>query len=555
MKRILGLIIITTFCCITSCDYSKQNQESSQQLSDEAESSKFDWNTASIYFLLTDRFNNGDSTNDINFNRTKETSKLRDFMGGDVKGITEKIKDGYFTNLGIDAIWFSPVFEQIRGYVDEGSGVTYGFHGYWPKDWSALEPNFGTKEDIKEMVAAAHEKGIRVLMDVIINHTGPVTDKDPVWPADWVRTEPQCTYQSYETTVSCTLVKNLPDVLTDSEEEVEIPLQLAEKWRNEGRYEQEVAELDAFFNATGFPRYPKYYIIKWLIDLIKDYGIDGFRVDTVKHVEEDVFDELANLAQKAFEDWKKANSDAVLDDEEFFMLGEVYNYGISGKQQFNFGDSVVNYFDNGFQSLINFEFVWDCKQMEYEALFSKYDSILATEEMKNIGILNYIDSHDDGNPYDGAREKPYESANKLLLTPGGAQIYYGDETARSLVIEGTEGDATLRSFMNWDDLKQAETKAILTHWQKLGKFRQMHPAISRGEHAMLNESPYTFSRKLGSDNVVIALEAQPGEKTIHVGGVFENGQEVTDYYSNKKAIVTDGSVTIASDYNTVLLQL
>ena len=143
-----------------------------------------------IYFLLTDRFNNGNTYNDINFERTNETGVLRGFMGGDLQGITEKIEEGYFNELGVNAIWFTPVVEQIHGDTDEGTGNTYGYHGYWAKDWTALDPNFGTKQDLETLVKEAHANQIRVLMDVVLNHTGPVTDEDPVWPKEWVRTEP-----------------------------------------------------------------------------------------------------------------------------------------------------------------------------------------------------------------------------------------------------------------------------------------------------------------------------------------------------------------------------
>ncbi len=291
-KLSLLTVLLTSFIFITTACKNEpaENDKSKEPIT--KESINLDWNNASIYFLLTDRFNNGDSTNDLNLSRTKETAKLRGFMGGDIKGITQKINEGYFTNLGIDAFWVSPIFELIHGSVDEVSGVTYPFHGYWTKDWSALDPNFGTMEDLREMIQAAHDKEIRILLDVIINHTGPVTDIDPVWPESWVRTSPQCTYQGYETTANCTLVKNLPDVLTDSDEEVDLPPQLIEKWKAEGRYETEMKELDEFFASTGLPRSPRYYIMKWLVDIINDFGIDGFRVDTVKHLHEDVFAEL-----------------------------------------------------------------------------------------------------------------------------------------------------------------------------------------------------------------------------------------------------------------------
>ena len=85
----------------------------------------FLWEGANIYFLLTDRFNNGNIKNDTTLNRTEQTGTLRGFMGGDIIGITEKIKDGYFTKLGVNAIWFTPIVEQIHGRTDEGTGNTY----------------------------------------------------------------------------------------------------------------------------------------------------------------------------------------------------------------------------------------------------------------------------------------------------------------------------------------------------------------------------------------------------------------------------------------------
>ncbi|WP_339632699.1 alpha-amylase family glycosyl hydrolase, partial [Bizionia echini] len=255
MRQLLFLFSILV--CI-SCKTETTNQVT------ETPALPFVWEGANVYFMLTDRFNNGDTSNDVNFNRTAEAGKLRGFEGGDLKGVTQKINAGYFTDLGINAIWMTPVVEQIHGGTDEGTGITYGFHGYWTSDWTAIEPNLGSKADLKELVQAAHKKGIRIILDAVINHTGPVTDKDPVWPENWVRTEPQCTYQNYETTVACTLVKNLPDIKTERNEPVELPNNLIEKWKKEGRYEEEITELDAFFNRTGYPRAPRFYIMKWL---------------------------------------------------------------------------------------------------------------------------------------------------------------------------------------------------------------------------------------------------------------------------------------------------
>ncbi len=514
--------------------------------------STFNWNAATVYFLLTDRFNNGSDTNDVHFDRNKETGKLRGFMGGDIKGITKKIQKGYFNELGVNAIWFTPVVEQVHGVVDEGTGATYGFHGYWAKDWTALDPNFGTKEELHELVEVAHANGIRILMDAVINHTGPATEKDPAWEDAWVRTGPQCDYSNYLNTITCTLVANLPDIKTESNEEVALPSELEKKWKAEGRYEQEVAELDAYFERTGHPRAPRFYIMKWLTDFITDHGIDGFRIDTVKHTEEFVWDEFKKDCDSAFAEWKNNNPDKVMDDSPFYTIGEVYNYGIGGGRFFDFGDKKVDYFSNGLNSLINFDFKHNAKD-DYETLFKNYSERLNGD--KSLSALNYLTSHDDGQPFDKQRIKPYETANKLLLSPGSAQIYYGDETARSLDIEGTVGDATLRSFMNWEAIESnEETKKLLAHWQKLGQFRAKHPAIGAGTHQKLTDSPYTFKRSLDDDKVVIGLDMPKGEKRIAVEGIFENDTSVKDHYSGKTAIVHNGVVDIESDLDIILLE-
>lgn len=516
----------------------------------------FVWEGANLYFLLTDRFNNGDTSNDVNFNRNKETGKLRGFEGGDLKGITQKIKEGYFTDLGVNAIWMSPIFEQIHEGTDEGTGLTYGFHGYWTKDWTQLDPNFGTKEDLKELVSEAHKRGIRVLLDAVVNHTGPVTEKDTQWPNDWVRTEPQCTYKDYETAVKCTLVKNLPDVLTESNKVVELPPQLVEKWKKEGRYEAEMKKLNDFFESTNYPRAPRFYIMKWLADHIAEFGFDGYRVDTVKHVEESVWQEFKKICDMYYETFKKANPNNYLSDN-FYLLGELYGYGVSSGLYYHYSDRKVNYFDKAFNSMINFDFKWNAKEWSYEKLFSIYSEKL-NGVLKDYGTMNYISSHDDGQPFDKLREKTYEGGTKLLLSPGASQLYYGDETGRILEVEGAIGDANLRSNMNWDAIKTEKGKALLTHFQKLGKFRNAHPSVGAGVHIMISESPYVFQRTFSkgdySDKVVVGLDLPKGKKTISVGTIFKNGTELRDAYSKQTVKVIDGTVTLSSEFDIVLLE-
>ncbi|TLP81219.1 alpha-amylase family glycosyl hydrolase [Maribacter sp. ACAM166] len=560
MKYSFFIVLMTLI--LGSCQPgTKEKPKHTASITDTVETSRinpnFQWEAATVYFLLTDRFKNGNPANDLNFNRDKATGKLRGFMGGDIQGITQKINDGYFTKLGVNALWFTPVIEQVHGATDEGTGNTYAYHGYWAKDWTALDPNFGTEKELETLVNTAHKNGIRVLLDVVLNHTGPITEEDPVWPEEWVRTAPTCEFTTYENTTSCTLVANLPDIITESDTPVKLPDTLLAKWKTEGRLSEELDELDLFFDRTGYPRSPRFYVIKWLTDYIHTYGIDGFRVDTVKHVNENVWAELYKESSAAFELWKKKNTAKVLDTNPFYMVGEVYNYGISYGRKFDFGDKKVDYFANGFKSLINFELKTDAVKA-YETIFSKYSKLLYAN-FKDKSVLNYLTSHDDDQPFDKERTDPKRAANVLLLTPGASQIYYGDETARDLTIEGTEGDATLRSFMNWEELDSIpQKKEILKHWQKVGRFRNDHPSIGAGIHKRLTKVPYVFSRYLNrndfTDKVVIGLDLPKGKKSIRVKGIFGDGTKLYDSYSETEVVVTNGKVILENDFDIALLE-
>ncbi|KIA83167.1 alpha-amlyase [Kaistella solincola] len=545
MKKYLFLLLIGL---LSSCSALKNTSEK-----------PFVWEGANVYFLLTDRFKNGNPDNDVNFNRTEKAAVLRGFEGGDLRGIIQKIDENYFTDLGVNAIWMTPLVEQIHGATDEGTGKTYGFHGYWAKDWTALDPNFGTKADLQELVEKAHKKGIRIVLDAVINHTGPVTTVDAAYPNSWVRTSPTCTYNNYQNTTACTLVANLPDILTESDQPAELPQMLVEKWKKEGRYEAEMKSLDEFFARTGYPRAPKYYIMKWLADYVETFGIDGYRVDTVKHTNEDVWKDFQKVCQEAFDIYKRKNPEKVLDNNLFFTVGEVYGYGISQKQDYNFGDKKVNYYQNGFKSLINFDFKGDANK-PYEELFSNYSNLL-NGDLNGKTVMNYLTSHDDGSPFDKDRKRTFEAATKLLLTPGISQIYYGDESARDLTIEGAEGDATLRSNMNWNDLQNnAATQKLEEHYQKLGKFRANHLAVGAGVHKNLgNSAQYWFSRSFTKDNftdkVVVGLDLPKGEKMVNLGGIFPAGTKLRDAYSGKTTVVSKGnSAKINTDFTIVLFE-
>lgn len=556
MKK--GVIILVTLIGLLSCESGdKESMTTEDTVSDNRP--YFDWSAANVYFLLTDRFNNGDVSNDTIIKRDKETAMLRGFEGGDFAGIIEKIDEGYFNDLGVNVIWLTPIWEQIHDGVDEGTGLTYAFHGYWAKDWTAVEPSYGTMDEFKTLVQKAHDKNIRILLDVVINHTGPVTAMDTQWPDDWVRTGPSCTYQDQETAVTCTLTNNLPDIKTESTQEVSLPPHLVEKWKSEGRYEEELAELDAFFFRTQLPRTPINYIIKWVTDYARESGVDGFRIDTVKHVEEKIWKTFNEQALLAYQDWKNENPSKMIHDDNFFILGELYGYEATAGRNYYFNENPVDYFDYGYDAMINFGFKRHA-HAHYEKLFEQYDRLKDTLLLSKLDspayLMNYISSHDDGQPFDVTRERTFESATKLLLTSGMTQIYYGDEIARPLIIEGTQGDATLRSVMDWSSYD----KELLNHWQKLGQYRMNHPAVGAGKHTTLEHygAGTIFTRHYNKndyeDKILVAAGLPDDLIIIKVASVFPDAEQVHNAYTGKTLEVIDGKVTAQVVHGVVLLE-
>jgi alpha-amylase len=238
------------------------------------------------------------------------------------------------------------------------------------------------------------------------------------------------------------------------------------------------------------------------------------------------------------------------------MVGEVYGWEPSQGRDYNFGDRSVDFFAHGYDALINFGFKSDTGSLD--GLFTRYSATLHQGSLRRASILSYLSSHDDGSPYDLDRKDPVGAGTRLLLAPGGVQIYYGDELARPLRVTGAEGDANLRSFMNWADLESGGTAAsVLEHWRKLGRFRRAHPAVGAGMHRTLQAKPYIFSRVLetGSsiDRVLVAMDLARGDKTIPVFGVFAEGTELVEAYSGVSGVVKNGKVSLTTASSLVLL--
>ncbi len=140
----------------------------------------FSWQNATVYFALTDRFNNGNPANDHSYGRHGDgMQEIGTFHGGDLAGLTEKLD--YLQQLGVNALWISSPLEQIHGWVGggtKGDFPHYAYHGYYGLDWTRLDANMGTEQDLRTLVEQAHKRGIRILFDVVMNHVGYATLAD-----------------------------------------------------------------------------------------------------------------------------------------------------------------------------------------------------------------------------------------------------------------------------------------------------------------------------------------------------------------------------------------
>jgi alpha-amylase len=526
-----------------------------------------------VYFVIPDRFANGNPANDRSYGRQREAKPADDiatFHGGDLAGLTQKLQEGWFKALGVNAIWITAPYEQIHGWVVGGNKEFkhYAYHGYYALDYTRLDANMGTEEELRAFVKAAHAQGIRVLFDVVMNHPGygdiqtlseyvnqPATDKkqgvlwkgfeaatlrdyhgyidynDPAWlkwwGPDWIRSGLRGYTEGGRDDLTSQLAY-LPDFKTESDKPVGLPPLL------QAKKDTQAVALEGT-TVRG-------YLVNWLTRWVRDFGIDGFRCDTVKHVEPASWQALKQGGTQALAAWKAANPSARVDDAPFWMTGEFWGHGIDRSR----------HFDAGFDNMINFDFQERAGRVgspaELDKLYFDYAKVLGAPATHNV--LSYLSSHDTQL---FKRDKLFDGASMLLLAPGGVQIYYGDETAwpPAPAPSGDKQQET-RSDMNWEGANQE----LLAHWRKLGQFRARHVALARGAHSRLADgtagSPYVFSRVAAGDKVVVALGAS-GTVKLPVQGVFADGTRLRDAYTGAAVTVAGGVAEVAADTRGVVL--
>lgn len=623
----LSLTDGTIISVSASCENSAGNASDTASLTynENKKEDTFTWDNVNCYFVLTDRFYNGDENNDSSYGRVKTADGVASFHGGDIKGLTDKLD--YFDDLGVNAIWISAPYEQMHGWTS-GAGnafAHYAFHGYYTQDWTFMDQAMGTIEEFRTFVNEAHKRGIRVVMDVVMNHTGYDNWQDMIdygfggfkdsyttynhaafatngtwtkggdgwgtdwdtqegwfkWWAFWVRgfddkswpKDDGVGYWSPGSGDELAPLVGLPDVVTEKTATVNLPTFLKTKWNggaNSVTGGTNVGELNnntsvAYGNNTG-NKYKDYqlpsvsevdwygktgdwrtdgkgaqadYQIIWLSGWVREFGVDGFRCDTAKHVGKNRWGQLKTACQSALEAWRNDSSKedtagAKNWDENFWMTGEHFDWNSHAGQ----GDY---YTTGGFDSMINFAIGgrnnWDGGSYHSPAIntstWEDYLGINNNSDSDDNGnrnnVLTYISSHDTRL---GRWDNQKNLGTMFVLLPGGIQIYYGDESAREKAFTTCgDGDMMTRGDFNW-----SYDTSLVTHWGKVGTFRKFNPAVGAGTGSATKR---TYSGSAGESKVAIGISGT----SVDVSGLWEDGTTVYNWYDGTSTTVSGGSVT------------
>lgn len=530
------------------------------------EAPDFDWGGATVYFVITDRFENGDPSNDINYGRIvdygSEQLNAATFHGGDFKGMLAKAKEGYFTQMGIDVVWLTDVYEQIHGWMS-GSGEIndfphYGYHGYYPLDYTQIDKNYGTVDEFRELVDTLHSQGIRVMLGANLNDPGYPTLLDAVqlgfaqtglteqeaarhirdwsfdrffekrleWDGwygrDWIRMPDE---NWDETNPLEATLYGMPDFKDESDSVVSIPDFLKRKWNAEG------SANDPWVNPSARPLRvdhewsPAQYVIAWIASWVEEFGIDGFRCDIVENVGLRRWAELNQACNAALARWRENHPDdpASKWDEKFFMTGDFEPSGIEYKPR---------YAAAGFSNMVNCNFpkLGDLDGIVY-TWQSYSDSIAAHPGWFPFSYLN--------NSYhrEADMDNMVDCATTLLLAPGAVQIFYGDESGRGLsdARYNVDSNQAFRSDMNWASVDSA----LLAHFRQLGKIRKTYPVIGTGRQRTIDS--HTCVRGEGDEAVLLKVKPY-ADVPVNVAGIFADGDAVVELYSGQTATVKDGAV-------------
>ena len=467
----------------------------------------FDWDEAVVYFMMTDRFFDGNKSNNTASGADTYGENPGLYHGGDFAGVTAKLK--YLQDLGVNTIWITPIVENIKGVAvtDEGSeDVPYNaaYHGYWASDFTKLNPTLGTTEEFKTMISEAHKRGMRIMVDIVVNHAGYGTESTF---ADMLR----------DKSVSEGDIKSwqsgLPDFATDK--------------------------------ADGRAK-----LVEWQTAWMKDYGVDYFRVDTVKHVDSTTWAALKNSTTKVNSSFKMIG--------EYFGAGYASNGSSLGTGQmdadldFDFNDQATSFVSGNISSV--------------EKFLSARNSALNNTYMTG----QFLSSHDEdgfkaalmkgkGYTKDEATSAALVAATLQLTAKGIPVIYYGEEVGLS----GLNNYPYQTNRYDMDFNLATDDNVTYQHYKNLLRIRNAYTDVfARGSRTVVagsDEECYdVVSRSYGGTTLYVGMNIKDTVKEVKVPVSLAAGTEVKDLYSGATYTVgSDKTVTVtipaAKDGGTVIL--
>lgn len=446
----------------------------------------FDWRSAVMYFVFVDRFANGDTSNDA---PVADVEGPANYQGGDYQGVIEKIDEGYFTDLGVNCLWLTVPFDnpQVSGQGSDGHQYS-AYHGYWPSDLDKIEEHFGSQAMLETLVDKAHAKGIKVLLDYAMNHVHSanalVTEHpDWFWPLDY--NGKYCTCGG-----GC-------------------------DWNDE--YEQKRCWFTDYLPDWNFQNeQARAYSVNNAVDWIKKTGIDGYRLDAVKHIETVWIEDLR----------KRVNTEVdSLTGERFYMVGETFE---SGNRDILAKYVAPHLLDGQFDFPLRGVLVE--KVLRRSGSMYELDDFLKTNDSYYNGVMStFIGNHDIARVIQTALDQPWGAwdnggnanwtnppqlpTNKapferlavaftfLYTTKGVPLVYYGDEIG----MPGA-GDPDNRRFMQWQGVN-ADQEWLREQLSALGKIRQAHPALWKGTRTTVSVTQDTYGYRMsdGKEEIFVAL--------------------------------------------------
>ena len=468
----------------------------------------FDWDESVVYFMVTDRFFDGnESNNTASGADTYGKNNPGLYHGGDFAGVTAKLN--YLQDLGVNTIWITPIVENVKGVAvtDEGKeDVPYNaaYHGYWASDFTKLNPTMGTTEEFETMISEAHKRGMRIMVDIVVNHAGYDTES------------------------------TFADMLRD-------------KSVSEGDIKSWQSGLPDFATENADVRAK---LVEWQTSWMKDYGVDYFRVDTVKHVDSTTWAALKNSTTEV--------------NPSFKMIGEYYGAGYaangntlgSGQMDadldFDFNDQATSFVSGNISSV--------------EKFLSARNSALNNAYMTG----QFLSSHDEdgfkaalmkGKEYteDEATSAALVAATLQLTAKGIPVIYYGEEVGLS----GLNNYPYQTNRYDMDFSLATEDNVTYQHYKNLLSIRNAYTDVfTRGSRTVVassDEEGYdVVSRTYGGTTLYVGMNIKDAAKEVKVPVNANAGDTVKNLYDGKTYTVSsDKTVTVsipaAKDGGTVIL--